>query len=490
MIRNGIIEVGGVLYYYENGERVEKGLVYVDNDYYFAGSGGKVYVDQEFYAYMTSCDLDEGFYEAGSDGKLILNGIYYKSGHPYYFENSLGVEKGLFYYEGNYYFAQWKGKLVTSAVQYAYLVNCDLPKAQYEFGADGKMLDGIVDVDGVLYYYKLGKRTEAGLVYVGEDYYFAEYDGKVSVDKTFYAYMTSCDLDKDFYEAGSDGKLILNGIYYKSGHPYYFENSRGMEKGLFYYEGNYYFSQWKGKLIVSAVQYAYLVSCDLPKTQYEFDAEGKMMQGIYEIDGVLYYYELGKRTEAGLVYVGEDYYFAEYNGKVCVNKSFYAYMTNCDLPKGRYEAGSDGKLILNGIYYRNGHPYYFENSRGVEKGLIYLDGSYYFANWQGKLTVNEAIYAYMTSCDLPKGRYEFGADGRMIIDGIVEKDGILYYYEGGKGVEAGLVCVDGEYYFSAYQGKLYTSQDRFYAYMTSCDLPVGFYACGADGKIILDTAAE
>ena len=178
-----------------------------------------------------------------------------------------------------------------------------------------------------------------------------------------------------------------------------------------------------------------------------------------------------------------------YGGEVYIDKSFYAYMTNCDLSLGRYDAGSDGKLILNGIYFKNNHPYYFENSRGVEKGLIFVNGSYYFAKWLGKLAASERIYAYLSNCDLPVGHYEFGADGRMILDGIVEKDGALYYYEAGKGVEKGLICVDGDYYFAEYKGKLSVNK-TIYAYMTSCDLPRGTYTFGADGKMVIVSNAE
>ncbi|MBR6570376.1 MAG: hypothetical protein IKK75_07980, partial [Clostridia bacterium] len=127
--------------------------------------------------------------------------------------------------------------------------------------------------------------------------------------------------------------------------------------------------------------------------------------------------------------------------------------------------------------------YYYEKGKPVEKGLFLLDGSYYFAKYGGKLAVSEKLYAYLTSCDLPKDQYEFGADGKAL-QGIIDKDGVLYYYENGRSVEKGLICLDGDYYFAGSAGKLVTNK-AFYTYLTSCDLPNGYYEFGADGKMVV-----
>jgi glucan-binding YG repeat protein len=66
---------------------------------------------------------------------------------------------------------------------------------------------------------------------------------------------------------------------------------------------------------------------------------------IVEIDGVLFYYEKGIGVEKGLVCVNGDYYYASYRGRLAINTVVEVTETNCDLPKGTYTFGADGKMI-------------------------------------------------------------------------------------------------------------------------------------------------
>jgi glucan-binding YG repeat protein len=236
-----------------------------------------------------------------------------------------------------------------------------------------------------------------------------------------------------------------------------------------------------GKVITNQVYYAWMTSCDLPERHYEFGADGKMLDGIVEKDGVLYYYENGRGVEKGLVYCDGAYYFSQFMGELVVGTEFYAWMSSCDLPEGKYEFGADGKM-LQGIVEKNGGLYYYENGKGVEKGLLEYNGGYYFSEYAGKLRTSESFYAWVSSCDLPAGVYEFGADGKML-DGIVEKNGKYYYYELGNAVEAGLVYIDGYYYFAQYGGELVVSQD-FYVYNANGLLVETVYTFDEYGRIV------
>ncbi len=407
----GIVDKDGVLYYYENGRGVEKGLVKYNDDYYFTLYQGKVLTNKVYNTYMTSCDLPNDRYEFGADGKM-LQGIVEKDGVLYYYENGKGVEKGLFKLDGNYYFSVYQGKIVANKVAYAYMTCCDLPKGNYEFGADGKMLQGIVEKDGVLYYYENGKGVEKGLFKYDGNYYFAAYQGKLAVDKIYSAYMTSCDLPKGNYEFGADGKM-LNGVVTKDGVLYYYENGKGVEKGLFKYDGNYYFAAYKGKLAVDQTYNAYMTSCDLPKGTYTFGADGKALNGIYETDGALYYYENGAATERGLFKYNGDYYYAAYKGKLVTSRSYKAVITSCDLPLDTYEFGADGKM-LNGIIDKDGVLYYYENGKGVEKGLFLYEGHYYFSVYKGKLVTNRQFNVYQGNGLLIEQVYTFNELGQIV----------------------------------------------------------------------------
>ncbi len=445
-----IVNLDGVNYYFVNGKGVEAGLVKIDGDYYCAGYKGKLITNMEYKPSATICDLPVDRYEFGPDGKMY-NGIVDKGGKLYYYENGKGLEKGLVKYNGDYYFTMYKGEILTNRVYNTYKTSCDLPNGKYEFGADGKMLQGIVEKDGKYYYYENGVGVEKGLVKVGSDYYFTMYKGEVLTNRVYNTYKTSCDLPNGLYEFGADGKM-LQGIVEKDGKLYYYENGKGVEKGLIKYEGDYYFTLYKGEIMVNRDYNTYKTSCDLPNGRYEFGSDGKMLQGIVEKGGKLYYYENGKGVEKGLVKVGDDYYFTMYKGEILTNRVYNTYKTSCDLPNGKYEFGADGKM-LQGIVEKDGELYYYDTGVAAEIGLFEYDGNYYFAAYKGKLVVGKEISAYKTSCDLPTGKYEFGADGKML-QGIVEKGGKLYYYENGKGIEKGLFLYEGHYYFAMYKGEL------------------------------------
>ena len=486
---DGIYYIDGKYRYIVDGSATEKHLFKYGDDYYYSIYDGVIIQNETRSTASTSCDLPNGTYTFGSDGKMlgssetgeivIIDGVYY------YYERGLGVEKGLVKCGDDYYFAEYKGKVAVNRTVNAYMTSCDLPaKVRYEFGADGKMLNGIVEKDGELYYYENGQGIEKGLVKYDGNYYFAEYKGKLAVNKSLKAYMTSCDLPANVrYDFGSDGKM-LDGIVEKDGELYYYENGQGIEKGLIKYNGYYYCAEYNGKLAVNKTVSPQISNCDLPaKVRYEFGADGKILNGIIEKDGELYYYENGQGVEKGLVKYDSNYYFTEYKGKVVVNKTLKAYMTSCDLPANvRYEFGADGKM-LHGIVEKDGELYYYENGQGVEKGLVKYDGDYYFTEYKGKIVVNKTIKAYMTSCDLPANvRYEFGADGKML-NGIVEKEGILYYYENGQGVEKGLFCLDGYYYYSLYKGELVVNQ-TYRIHLSNNLLVIDDYVFNEYGQIV------
>ena len=495
-IGTGIYEIDGSYFYFENGFSVEKGLFYLDGDYYFAVSRGRVITNEIKYAYLTNCDLPCGRYEFGPDGKM-LQGITEKDGTLYYYENGAGAEKGLICIDGDYYFTVARGRVITNVVQYAYLTNCDLPCGQYEFGPDGKMLQGIVEKNGTLYYYENGTGVEKGLICVDGDYYFTVTKGRVLINReNFYAYLTSCDMLCGRYNFGADGKMIGSSkdgeIVEMDGVLYYYENGTGAEKGLICIDGDYYFTVARGRVITNVVQYAYLTNCDMPCGRYEFGVDGKMVQGIIEKEGTFYYYENGVGIEKGLICYNGNYYFTVNKGRVIVNQdAFYAYQSNCDMPCGRYDFDVDGKMIgaskTGEIIVKNGIMYYYESGVGVEKGLICINGNYYYTAGKGRIVVNETKYAYLTNCDMPCGKYEFGADGKMIGSSktgeIVVKDGTMYYYESGTAVEKGLVCIDGDYYFAVARGRILINVEQ-YVYLTNCDLPCGRYEFDAEGKMI------
>jgi len=427
----GIVDKNGVLYYYENGAPKEKGLFKLDGAYYNSQYDGSLIVNQKYYVWKldATADLPKGTYEFGPDGKMY-DGIIQKNGTYYYYETGVGVEKGLFRYGDYHYFAQSNGELVVNQTFYTWKLDASaqLPKGNYEFGADGKMVGSciageIVNKNGVLYYYENGKPTEKGLFKFNGDYYVAQWDGKLIVDQKYYVWKldVTADLPKDHFEFGVDGKM-LQGIVDKNGVLYYYENGKPTEKGLFKYNGEYYNAQWDGTLIVNQKYYVWKldVTADLPKDHYEFAADGKMLQGIVDKDGVLYYYENGKPTEKGLFVLNGDYYYSQWDGKLITDQKYYAWKldSSAKLPKDHYLFDENGKVIgakeTGEIVSIDGVLYYYECGKPVDKGLFVMDGYYYFTLYNGQLVVNQKYYVWKDNEYLMVKTYTFNELGQIV----------------------------------------------------------------------------
>ncbi len=481
---DGLYTFDGELYYIVDGIH-QVGLHKVDGDYYFFTYNGNAIRGQSYYTWQTNCDLPCDTYAFGLDGKMV-NGLAEMNDGIYYYVNGKvnWQQAGLHKIGDDYYFINTAGKCVTGPY-YAWATYCDMPCGNYEFGLDGKMLNGIVEKADGYYYYVNGKIdwTQAGLHKIGDDYYFINTAGKC-VTGTYYAWATFCDLPCANYEFGADGKM-LQGIVEKADGHYYYINGQidWKQAGLHKIGEDYYFVNTAGKC-VTGTYYAWATFCDLPCSEYEFAADGKMLQGIVEKADGYYYYINGKVdwTQAGLHKIGDDYYFINTAGK-CVTGAYYAWATFCDLPCGNYEFAADGKMLQGIIEKADGYYYYVNGQINWQQaGLHKIGEDYYFINTAGKC-VTGAYYAWATFCDMPCGNYEFGADGKML-HGFVEKEDGIYCYVNGKpgSLNPGLAKIDGYYYFINTLGKCVTG--TYYAWATNCDLPIGTYEFDEQGRML------
>ena len=208
----------------------------------------------------------------------------------------------------------------------------------------------------------------------------------------------------------------------KDGVLYYYENGKPTEKGLFVLDGDYYYSRYDGSLIVSEKYYAWKLDAtsELPTGHYEFGADGKMLQGIVDKSGVLYYYVNGKPTEMGLFVLDGEHYYAQYDGTLIVNKSYYAWKLHetSELSKDTYLFDETGKVVGDSkdgeIVNIDGVLYYYESGKPVEKGLFILDGYYYYSRYDGSLIVNDKYYVWKHNDLLYPLSYTFNEFGQII----------------------------------------------------------------------------
>ena len=126
------------------------------------------------------------------------------------------------------------------------------------------------------------------------------------------------------------------------------------------------------------------------------------------------------------------------------------------------------------------------------------DGNYYYVNSSCKVITNQRYWVSKTNDLLTAGFYNFGADGKMTDapiptpdpdpvnpakNGIVSEDGELYYYVDGVKTYAGLIQIDGDYYYVNSYCKVVTNQ-RYWISKTNNLLPATFYTFDADGKMV------
>ena len=341
---SGLIEKNGTYYYYEGGKGKMAGLVEVDGAYYFAKDSKGTCVTGEYYVWEPNGLVEKGTYEFGEDGKM-LNGIVEKNGNHYYYENGKGKMAGLVEVDGAYYFAKDnKGTCVTGSY-YVWAPNGLVEKGTYEFGEDGKMLDGIVEKNGSYYYYEMGKAKMAGLVEVDGAYYFAKDSKGTCVTGEYYVWAPNGLVEKGTYEFGADGKL-LDGIIEKNGSYYYYEMGKAKMAGLVEVDGTYYFAKDSKGTCVTGEYYVWAPNGLVEKGTYEFGEDGKMLDGFVTRDDGIYYYETGMPGRVGLNYIDGYYYFVNYGGKIITDTSYYVWATNGYTVAMTYRFDELGRVIL------------------------------------------------------------------------------------------------------------------------------------------------
>ena len=239
----------------------------------------------------------------------------------------------------------------------------------------------------------------------------------------------------------------------------------------------------------------------LPEWGYYFDENGVILHdpdtsknGILEEDGVLYYYVDGIKAPAGLIKIGEDYYYVKSNGQLIVNATYYCSKMNGLFPEGPYAFDENGKMIMpepakNGIVEENGSLWYYVDGNLTYAGLIQINGYYYYVRSSGELAHSRNYWITKTNDLLPEGSYTFDESGKIVFDttpaknGIVEENGSLWYYVDGKLTYAGLIEIDGSYYYVRSTGEVVHGQ-AYWITKTNDLMPQGSYTFDETGKLV------
>ena len=237
----------------------------------------------------------------------------------------------------------------------------------------------------------------------------------------------------------------------------------------------------------------------LPEWGYYFDENGviphdeQFQNGIVEEGGVKYYYIDGIRVHMGMFKLDGSFYYAKSDGALIVNRTYYCErMSDSGLPEGTYSFDADGKL-KNGIVAENDSLYYYLNGALHYAGLIEIDGSYYYVRTSGEVVHGRSHWITKTNGLMSERSYQFAEDGRMIDpeikdtskDGIVQENDSLYYYRDGVRYYAGLIEIDGSYYYVRTSGEVVHGRN-YWITKTNGLMPEKSYTFDDNGRMTVD----
>ena len=318
-----------------------------------------------------------------------------------------------------------------------------LPEWGYYFDENGVILhdedtgkNGILKAGEDLFYYVDGIKAPAGMIKIGDDYYYANSKGQLIVNQTYYCSRMNGLMEEGTYAFDAEGKLIQgatdkNGIVKDDdGVLRYYVNGKVTYVGLIEIDGDFYYVRSNGEVVTDCVYWITWTHGLKEAGYYTFDENGKLTgipkNGIVEEDGVLHYYVNGKLTYAGLIKIGDDYYYVNSKCEVVRDCDYYISWTHDLLPQGKYHFDADGKLtgsvapLKNGIYEEDGSLYFYRNGERAYAGLIQIDGNYYYVRSTCEVVHDRSYYVYWTHGLMPEGYYNFDSAGRMILDSETE----------------------------------------------------------------------
>ena len=343
-----------------------------------------------------------------------------------------------------------------------------MPAENLSVYATAAPFEGINELDGDLYLFANGEIVEyPGLVrievtddngsvidvcyyYFGEDNKaFKPYTGENDelVNECLVENNNDMLFAGDKYIFDENGVIVhddfnLNGICELNGKLFYCIDGVIIRHGLVRVDGRLYYARSVSGELVTGCRYwvtrtnglTFEDGTPIAPGYYYFDDNGVMFikNGIVEESGSLYYYVNNVLTPAGLIKLGDDYYYVRTsNSEVIHGRSYWVTVTNGLLPSGMYEFDTDGKMIdppvfdpdqpepevKDGIVEEFGSLYYYVDGVLTPAGLIELDGSYYYVRTSnGEVVHGRSYWVTVTNGLLPEGMYRFADDGRMIID--------------------------------------------------------------------------
>ena len=450
-----------------------------------------------------------------SDSEHLHNGAAQQGGH---FATTYKTFSDSFTLDNS----SWEGWRKSGDNLYYYVKNKAVTGIQY--------IPGYEDKDNT-YYYNFDENgvcqdKVTGLFELDGSTYYAVN----GVQKTGWRPVTNASGGTDYYYFAPAGGAAVNGNQTIGGYSYTFENNilvKGdlvtSEKGTKYMwaglpktqswetiDGKKYYFRSSGY----AATGVYAFNLDGVNVYYVFDTNGvwqESVSGLYDVGGYTFYLEKGIMVNyPGLVKVGNDYYYFAYYPSgdssyfaAIKGRNYWITKTNGLMAEGSYTFDVDGKMVnppvvdsgetkvKNGIVSENNSLYYYVDGVLTYAGLIKIDGSYYYVKSNCEVVHGRSYWITKTNGLMAEKSYTFADDGKMkdpaVIDatkdGIVSENNSLYYYVDGVLIYAGLIEIDGSYYYVRTSGEVVHGRS-YWITKTNGLMTEGSYTFADNGKMI------
>lgn len=503
-VTNEIVNVNGTLYYFDYDGRMRSGIIYCDDDSYYADVSGAIQKNQWVYHFGK-------WYYAGVDGKLYNNGVYTINNQKYVFdyegkmatgfvsvsdgayitdENGILIEKeGWVYRNLHWYYIKADGKAACEEWIDGYYLRDDGAMATSHTEIDGEPYD--FDENGICQ--SRPSEADTGWKFVGGLWYYYDQEGNPYtgwVDGTYYISdgemrtNTTISEGKEVYYVRYDGKWVTGGGWYNCGYGNYEEWIYIREDGTLANDG------WES---INGKWYWFYSSGDMAthraliegKTEF-FDADGAwiptVQRGWVYVNSLYYYFdENGKMVYEGLKWIDGTPYYFDYDGRLMCNQVMYDGEELYYLDANGYRSTFTGwKQTKYGLYYAdaNGNPV---------SGLQNIGGTYYYFYQNGELMTG------LQEVTEWGGWYLFSEDGYKSISEGWNQDayGRWYYIRNGQPLSDGIYNIGGLYYSFNYDGALITGRDEEFVFSGSGVVRSSWYKHGntwyyadANGKYV------
>lgn len=391
---------------------------------------------------------------------------------------------------------------------------------------DGEMLEGWHEIDGSWYCFVYDEAWDdwfraEGLTRVPYPTGTIEGNTYKPDEEAMTHHENFIDAEEAWFQFDQDGKFQYDVTTFIS-HGFQY-----LEKGMLAWHpgvvedgtsGNYYYftgdTEYGGNITAESTDvYVTRVTANNSNTisfviggVYTTDEYGKICKyhGITDMDnGTKRYYQNAQlMLGAGFLKVGENYIYVRHNGELVVNKKYWVPANEYGIPEGVYEFDSNGFLVLgdvdpvkNGIYFeKDGWFLYRDGVLARNSGLIQYQGDWYDAD--GKAVKKDSQWIYVRSNgQLAEGAYWVAnvpasapvKSGDLCVfddygvlqaakNGIYEERGSLYYYENNLiKYSAGVVELDGNYYYVRSNGEVVHSKSYWITNVGQSGVIAGLY---------------